>query len=381
MTDETQVEVQLVGRIPIRNLWFLMLYASDLARYKGAVRALIDQDIDDLPDLVADLLTKAVEHRLRRNLTRGYRNRVMILPRVRGCIDMLTTETRQLLARGEVACRFPDLTIDTPRNRLVRGALERMARLVRRDTLMQRCRSLALSLGRAGVNGSRFTPSELVTDPIGRNDRADHFMVALAQLAFQLALPTEDLGPTTFVSPAREEVWVRRLFEKAVLGFAQVELQPLGWHVQGSIPLHWQISVASNGLRAVLPRMITDIVLSPPLEGRRVIVDTKFASILGARRFGGDGLNSGYLYQMYAYLRSQEGIGVRSGETAGLFLHPAIGATIWEHAVIQGHSIAFATVNLAASASAIRTELINLLTRQSEASVAAPQRANVATSG
>jgi len=45
-------------------------------------------------------------------------------------------------------------------------------------------------------------------------------MVALAQLAFELALPTEESGPTALVTPEREETWVRRLFEKAVVGFA-----------------------------------------------------------------------------------------------------------------------------------------------------------------
>ena len=97
-----------------------MLYASELTRFKGEFNALVDADSDDLPDLVARLLAKAVERRLRRNLTRGYRSREMALTRVRGRIDILTTEAHQLLDRGEVFCRFHDLTIDTPRNRLVR---------------------------------------------------------------------------------------------------------------------------------------------------------------------------------------------------------------------------------------------------------------------
>ena len=55
----------------------------------------------------------------------------MALTRVRGRIDILTTEARLLLSRGEVFCRFHDLTMDTPRNRLVRAALDLMARLVK----------------------------------------------------------------------------------------------------------------------------------------------------------------------------------------------------------------------------------------------------------
>src|SRR5947209_16057299 len=110
--------------------------------------------------------------------------------------------------------------------------------------------------------------------------------------------------------------------------------------------------------------MVTDIVLDPPRSGRRVLIDTKFSSILRSRRFGGASLKSDYLYQMYAYVRSQEGLGFGSDETAGLFLHPAIDVTICEYAVVQGHSITFATVNLSASAAAIRSELRSILSSQ-----------------
>jgi 5-methylcytosine-specific restriction enzyme subunit McrC len=362
MQVEPRAGDRLVGRIPVRNLWLLMLYASDLTRFKGEFNALVDADRDDLPDLVAQLLAKAVERRLGRNLTRGYRSREKALTRVRGRIDILTTEAHHLLDRGEVFCRFHDLTIDTPRNRLVRAALDLMARLVETPELAHRCRSLASSLARSGVGGRRPSRSDLATDQIGRNDAADRFMVALAHLAFELALPTEESGKTALVAPEREETWVRRLFEKAVLGFAEVELEPLGWGVRGGVPLHWQVASASLGIPAILPRMVTDILLDPPNEGRRVIVDTKFSSILGSRRFGGDTLKSDYIYQMYAYVRSQEGIGLRSHETAGLFLHPAIEMTLYEHAAIQEHSITFATVNLSASPAAIRSELRRILT-------------------
>jgi 5-methylcytosine-specific restriction enzyme subunit McrC len=186
-------------------------------------------------------------------------------------------------------------------------------------------------------------------------------MVALARLAFDLALPTEVSGQTAFVAPEREERWVRKLFEKAVLGFARVELGPLGWNVRGSVPLDWQVSSKSDGLATILPRMVTDIILEPPNGARRIIVDTKFTSITGIGRFGGDSLKSGYLYQMYAYVRSQEGLDQRSDKADGLFLHPTIETSVYEQAVIQGHSITFATVHLGGSATDIRSELRALL--------------------
>jgi 5-methylcytosine-specific restriction enzyme subunit McrC len=68
---------------------------------------------------------------------------------------------------------------------------------------------------------------------------------------------------------------------------------------------------------------------------------------------------------MYAYVRSQEDLGVQWDKTAGLFLHPAIGESVYEHAEIQGHLITFATVNLTGTTAAIRSELRGILTGQS----------------
>jgi 5-methylcytosine-specific restriction enzyme subunit McrC len=253
MSTDLRPGDRLIGRIPVRNLWLLMLYASDLTRIKGAFDAITEDDVNDLPDLVACLLAYSVERRLRRNLTRGYRHREMVLTRVRGRIDILTTEARRLLSRGEVSCRFDELTSDTPRNRLVRAALDLMVRLVRSDELRQRCRALISSLAEVGVGTGRPSRAELALDQMGRNDSSDRFMVALARLAFDLALPTENSGSTALVEPEREEVWVRRLFEKAVLGFARVELEPLRWAVRGGIPLNWQVSSGSEGLATILP--------------------------------------------------------------------------------------------------------------------------------
>jgi 5-methylcytosine-specific restriction enzyme subunit McrC len=348
---------RFVGRIPVQNLWLLMLYASELTRFRDSFDVLVEKDIDYLPGLVAALLTDTVERRLRRNLSRQYQPRHRVLRRVRGHIDMLQTETRQLLSKGEISCRFDELTINTPRNRYVRAALDLLSRLVDNRDLAHRCRSLAGDFGRQGVGGPCPSRAEMTRDSIGRNEVSDRTMVALARLAFDLALPTEETGETPLFDPEREETWVRRLFEKAIFGFARVELESREVSVRGGIPLDWQIASASSGLEGILPRMVTDIKIDPLEPARRLVVDTKFASVLAPGRFGQTGLKSGYLYQMYAYLRSQEGLDTRWDSAAGLFLHPAIECSLHETVVIQGHPIMFATVDLAAPAAYIRNEL------------------------
>ncbi len=348
LLDDRSLGGRRIGRIPLRNIWLLMLYASDIARFTGRFDALVEEDLDDLPDLVGRLLSREVERRMRRNLSRAYRHREAVLTRVRGRIDLLATATERLLDRGMVACRFADLTLDTPRNRFVRAALERIARLVSNLDLAHRCRSLAGDLGRAGVSGLPPSRADLAKDHIGRNDVEDRFMLALARLAFDLALPTEEAGATPLTTPDRDEHWVRRLFEKAVAGFYAVELVPMGWKVRSGVVLHWRVTAASEGVEVILPAMRTDMILIAP-GGDLIVIDTKFTEIVSKGWYREESLKSGYLYQMYAYLRSQE----RSGDTTwpwntatGILLHPTIDKGFDETVTIQGHEVRFITVDL-----------------------------------
>lgn len=350
-----------IGRIPVRNLWLLMLYASDLFRTRGIGKVGLEDSPDELPDLVAEILARAVEQRQRRHLSQGYRAREAVLNRVRGRIDVLKTERHQLLARGLVACRFDELTIDTPRNRFVRAALESICRIVHRQDIAHRCRSLAVGMKAQGVSGIAPSRAEMSVDRFGRNDADDRFMVAAAKLAFDLTLPTESLGLSVLSLPDREVTWVRRLFERAVGGFYDVVLSPQGWLVRCGATLGWQIEQKTPGIDQILPTMRTDVVLDHAPSGRRIVIDTKFTSIVTAGWYREETLRSGYVYQIYAYLRSQVGRGDGLADSAtGLLLHPSVGGMVDETVTIQGQRIRFATVDLAAPSGEIRSQLLRM---------------------
>lgn len=364
----TQGDSCYIGPIPVRNLWLLMLYASRLYA-SGFFRQLdhrekcgVEENPDDIPDLVAEVLAHAVERRLMRNLSFGYRPRNAVLGRVRGRIDLLNTERHQLLARGKVACRFEDLIVNTPRNRFVRAALEVISRIVSLPELAHRCRALAGSLKRCGVTGEKPSRAELSVDRFGHHDADDQHMVAAAQIAFDLALPTEASGSKLLHLPDREIEWIRHLYEKAVAGFYKVVLSPAGWRTNAGKTLHWPIEKKTYGIDALLPSMITDVVLDHHGIGQRIVIDTKFNSIITQGRYR-EALRSGYIYQMYAYLRSQDDDGdPLSLHASGLLLHPSIGEKmVDETVVIQGHAIRFATVDLAATAAEIRNQLLRMV--------------------
>jgi 5-methylcytosine-specific restriction enzyme subunit McrC len=352
---------RFIGRIPVRNLWLLLLYASDLARFFGRFDAAIEE-APNLPSLIARLLANAVERRLRRNLSRGYIQQQAVLTRVRGRIDILRTYAHDYLSRGQVACRFEDHTFDTPRNRLVRAALYAVSGRVAEAVLSHRCRTLAGDLGRLGVAGIRPSRAEMTADRIARHDAEDQLMVTLARIVFDLVLPTEEAGDQALTALNRDEVLVRKLFEKAVGNFYATQLdRASGWQVRQGRWLYWTLGEASAGISTVLPNMKTDIILENASVGRRIVIDTKFASIFARTEYREAVLKSGYLYQMYAYLRSQECANdPLSAGAEGILLHPAIDTDVDEMVTIQGHRFRFVTVNLAGSSDQILARLRTL---------------------
>jgi 5-methylcytosine-specific restriction enzyme subunit McrC len=161
--------------------------------------------------------------------------------------------------------------------------------------------------------------------------------------------------------PDREITWVRRLFEKAVGGFYDVLLQPQGWRVRCGGTLCWQIEQKTPGIDRILPTMRTDVVLDHAPSGRRIVIDTKFTSIVTSGWYRDETLRSGYVYQIYVYLRSQVGRGDPLADCAsGLLLHPSVEGAVDETVLIQGHGIRFATVNLTTTTGEIRSQLLRL---------------------
>ena len=349
------------GAIPIRNVWLLMLYASDLYRMRDHRTRGIESLPDDLFDRVSEMLAGAVERRQKKQLSVGYQVKEANLSRVRGRIDVLKTERQQLLARGLVACRFQELTVDTPRNRFVRSALERASRIGTDNKIVKRCRRLARNMRFMGVSGNTPTLLELSKDRFGHHDSGDQEMVAAAKLIFEMAMPAEAAGSRMMPLSERNERRIRELFERAVGGFFNVELESADWDVRTGKTLRWQVSSKTPKISKILPTMRTDIVLDEKAKCRRIVIDTKFSAIVTPGRHRDESLQSGYLYQIYAYLRSQEGSGDGfSDEAEGVLLHPAIDATIDEAVMIQGHKIRFMTVDLTAETSAIRAELLRI---------------------
>ena len=213
----------------------------------------------------------------------------------------------------------------------------------------------------------RYTGKAAVLDNVGWVDAYERQMHAAASLALNLAIPTEQSGMALLPIVNRSETEGWRLYENAVAGFYDVALSHRGWKMRQGSRIQWPAANATPGLHAIMPAMVTDIVLerrehSTLGADQRIVIDTKFTSIVAQGQFGRQMLKSGHMYQLYAYLRSQEEPADSMARySKGILLYPSLGVCYNESALIQGHRVSFATVDLMADSQTIRNQLLRIV--------------------
>lgn len=187
----------------------------------------------------------------------------------------------------------------------------------------------------------RVRAADFNTLQLGRNDEAYQLPLTLCRLIHTCEMPTEDRGDHVTTALVRDEVVFSKLFERFVRNFlkhslldATVTSESLSWHDEAGAQF--------------VPRMQTDITVewSSPIE-RRLVIDTKYYTNTLSSRFSNvEKFHSAHLYQLYAYLRTQEHRGEKYRRSPGILLYPTTSSRVDERMRVQGHEIRVATVDL-----------------------------------
>ena len=194
-----------------------------------------------------------------------------------------------------------------------------------------------------------------------RASLADRSMVSLSVMALELRVPSEEEGKHYLYQPSRDERWLRGLFERAVAGFYKLHAKPLGWRVMPGKWLNWRVDSHSDLIPELLPKMKTDIFLRHMETRSEIIIDTKFNEILTCGWHRNQTFRSGYVYQMYAYLKSQKSGTDEDFESKAVLLHPSFGDPVDESVTIQGDQFRFKTLDLMSDHPVWKEELLNIL--------------------
>jgi 5-methylcytosine-specific restriction enzyme subunit McrC len=185
-------------------------------------------------------------------------------------------------------------------------------------------------------------------------------MLAICELLLQRQMPTDSAGQYRLPTIDRAALVMYHIYERFVSNFYRIHLH--GWEVFPQKRLGWHEKIPNK----YLPSMVPDIILQEKSTGRIVALDTKFTTqSLVMNQWGGEGFNSGHLYQLYAYLRTQEHISEHHLRASGILLYPVVNqAKISERIVLQEQTLIIETVDLTASWQDIEQNLLELILQE-----------------
>jgi 5-methylcytosine-specific restriction enzyme subunit McrC len=344
-------------QIQIRNIWFLLLYAWDMAAWRGRWSGAVENS-PSLFGLLARILAASTRELLHYQLGRSYCDQSRTIAGLRGRVHFARSLKQRTFERGAAHCCFSELNVDSLKNRILKFTLQRLATEPRlrhgkpdeEVNLRHELRSVVRQLEL--VTLTQITPADFSRLQLSRNDQRYILPLSICAMVLRLEMPTDVTGDQALAALLRDEITFHRLFENFVRNFYKLHL--VEYRVE-SERLDWHEELGSE----FLPIMQTDVTLTrraPPC--RRLVIDTKYSIRTLSDR---GSFKSDNLYQIYAYLRTQEHRSAAHLDAEGMLLYPTTTQDLDENILVQGHRIRIATVNLSAHWEEIESRLLALI--------------------
>ena len=340
----------------------MLVYAWDLMRWDHTTRF----DSDDSPDLLglmARILVDSTTMLLRHQLGRDYIRYKTQLKGIRGKICF--SESLGFIGRKEnkLVCQFNHLDIDTSRNQIIKSTLEKLVndpRLISNNP--NSAARLENDIRRAirdmdGVRSIKVSNELFSQVQLGRNDRYYALPLQICALIHRLRMPTQTAGNNLLTELVQNELVFGELFEKFVRNFYSYTIGDS--YMVKAEQLNWPLEEHNR----YMPGMLTDISLvRREYPHDRVIIDCKYyKEAFASKRGWAPKFRSENLYQMYAYLRTQEDHSPEHRRSQGVLLYPTVNNPIDETFSLQGHTIKVVTVDLSDEWQQIENWLTNMI--------------------
>lgn len=334
-------------------MYYLLCYAWNRLTEKELVEV-ATSGTTELVDLLARVMISGVSRLRRRGFERGYEEDQDEIRGIRGRIQIFYTVRRFQDRHGRATCTYDELTIDTPQNRVIKSAMRVLCGI---GTINSKNRANLKRLIRelSEVSDCSFNRALFRAVKLHANNRHYRFLINVAALILDCAIPDEATGTYKFRDFSREGPEMARLFESFVRNFLRVERPELS---VDSEELDWIASSDEDPELSLLPSMRTDI--SVRSCDRTLVIDTKFYEDTLQSYYDKQSIHSGHLYQLVSYLRNMESRTGPDGSAEGMLLYPVTSNPIDVGYVIQGHKLRVRTVDLSKEWDKIEEDMLTL---------------------
>ena len=283
----------------VRRALIRMLAVAHGLRVADGELAALDTQRRDLLEILIGLFTNRLLAAVRRGLPRRYIGQEDDLRLLRGRLNVIRQVTHLAARPDLIACRFDELSEDTPLNRVLKAAVSRLARVVRTAANARRLAELAARFELVGD-----TPDPL-REPVrlDRTNTAFHDLHRLARLFLERDWQSTTGGEATgftLLFPMHElfEKFIGQCLKRA-FGSGRVRLQDRRYSAL--------IDVV-DGERKPLFQLKPDAVIETPsgATGSPIVLDTKWKRLTPdkPRCERTLGVEQSDVYQMLAYARA-----------------------------------------------------------------------------
>lgn len=325
--------------IPIRNVYYLLCYAWRRLEQTGWADASTD-GVTELVDLMAKTLVHGFHQVRRQALEHGYQAMDGELTTLRGRVDLLQTHRRLLDRHGRALCHFDELTKDTAQNRVLKAAASRLLKVssLHKDHRMPLRGMLRDLSAVAQVPLSRDLLRQV---HLHTNNRHYGFLMDLAWLIHECALPDEAAGDYRFVDFVRNPKHMARLFEDFIFNFMSIECRDLKV-TREHVP--WSACSLDDPALDYLPSMRTDVTVR---RGRQtVVIDAKYYEETFSSYYDSKKLHGNHLYQLLAYVTNMRSSQGAEESVEGMLVYPTVSVSLDLRYTIQGHVMRVRTLDL-----------------------------------
>ena len=347
--------------IPIRNLWHMLIYAWNEAPIQSHSSVTEVEEAPTLDALLASILARLIRQRMRIGLGRSYVDQRRSIQGIRGRIDFAESLQQRSFERGEAYCEYQEWSANAPKNQIVRSTLARLVQIgnfgsdrILAEKLRHELRLLTRALD--GIDLIELQPEFIRRQRLHRNDNDYRLMLAICELVLQRLMPMETTGEQALPAIDRETLILYNVYERFVASFYRLHLK--GYTVKAQSRLSWHAKYDNP----YLPSMQPDLIIRNNRSGEITVLDTKFtARSLIENEWGKEIFDSSHLYQLYAYLNSQNHVSPEHQSATGILLYPAVHQHLSEKVELQDHVIRIETVDLAQPWQDIESRLSNLV--------------------
>jgi 5-methylcytosine-specific restriction enzyme subunit McrC len=327
----------------------MLAYAFNALNHKDYEK-LQGEDFENIYDLLASVLVRAVGSQVKMGLHREYIEEQDELSGVKGKIQISESIKVQSPIKGRLICSFDEFDHNVLMNKIIKTTLIYLTKCdVLNSGIKKDIKNLILFF--AEIDNVELWSVAWDSIKFNRNNSSYKLIIDVCYLIFKGLLVNEGEGPLKFATFI-EDRQMSSLYEKFVLNFYKTECSS---EVDAKSELiGWDIT--SGDELSLLPKMKTDISLYSKKSRNLLIVDTKFYPNALQTNFDHRTFISSHMYQIYSYVHNSN----FDGEISGMLLYPTVDYSIDERAVISGSKIYVKTLDLNQEFEIIRQEMMEI---------------------